>query len=106
MDIPHNLLTGVVHSLASILMETKDKDDQRHTKFMRRLVCLPLYDTTTGNDATTVVHVRAKAAHKFTSILPPIMQSRNPTAKCSLKNSPWIHRRVTQNNTPGGVPLI
>ena len=32
---------------------------------------------------------------------PAIMQSRNPTAKRQL-----VHRRLTRNNTPGGVPLI
>jgi hypothetical protein len=36
----------------------------------------------------------------------PIMQARNPTAKRVLKSTPRIHRRLTQNNTPGGVPLI
>jgi hypothetical protein len=37
---------------------------------------------------------------------PPIMQSRNPTAKCHLKNTPQMHRRQTRNNTPGAVPII
>ena len=37
---------------------------------------------------------------------PPIMQSRNPTAKRHLKNTPWIHQHQTQNNTPGVVPFI
>jgi hypothetical protein len=37
---------------------------------------------------------------------PLIMQAWNPTAKRVLKNTPRIHRRLTQNNTPGGVPLI
>jgi hypothetical protein len=37
---------------------------------------------------------------------PAIMQSRNPTAKRMLKNNPRIHHHVTQNNTPGGLPLI
>ncbi len=37
---------------------------------------------------------------------PAIMQSRNPTAKRMLKNNPRIHRRMTRNNTPGGLPLI
>ncbi len=36
----------------------------------------------------------------------PIMQARNPTAKEILKNTPRLHRRVTQNNTPRGLPLI
>ncbi len=37
---------------------------------------------------------------------PAIMQSRNPTTKWMLKNNPRIHRRVMQNNTPGGLLLI
>jgi hypothetical protein len=38
--------------------------------------------------------------------VPPILQSRNPTAKRTLKDTPCVHQRVTQNNTPGGVPKI
>jgi hypothetical protein len=37
---------------------------------------------------------------------PPIFQSRNPTAKRTLKDMPPVHQRVTRNNTPGGVPKI
>jgi len=37
---------------------------------------------------------------------PPIMHAHNLTAKRHLKNTPHIHRRQTQNNTPGAVPLI
>jgi hypothetical protein len=37
---------------------------------------------------------------------PPILQARNPTAKRTLKDTPRLHQRVTQNNTPGGVPKI
>jgi hypothetical protein len=37
---------------------------------------------------------------------PPSMQACNPTSKWALKNTPQIHRRVTRNNTPGGVPMI
>ena len=36
---------------------------------------------------------------------PPIMQSRNPTAKRHLKNTPRTHQRQTRNN-PGAVLLI
>ena len=36
----------------------------------------------------------------------PIMQSRNPTAKRNLKQTPRTHRRHTRNNTPGAVPPI
>ena len=37
---------------------------------------------------------------------PPIMTSRNPTAKRALKNTPRLHRRQTRNNTPGIVPVV
>ncbi len=37
---------------------------------------------------------------------PPIMQSRNPTAKRALKDTPCLLRQVTRNNTPGVVPAI
>jgi len=36
----------------------------------------------------------------------PILQSRNPTAKRILKNTPRVHGCVTRNNTPGAVPMI
>jgi hypothetical protein len=36
----------------------------------------------------------------------PIIKERNPTAKRDLKNTPRLHRRLTKNNTPGGIPLI
>ncbi len=32
---------------------------------------------------------------------PAIIESRNPTAKQALKNTPRLHLRVTRNNTPG-----
>ncbi len=32
---------------------------------------------------------------------PGIMESRNPTAKRNLKNTPRVHSRVTRNNVPG-----
>jgi hypothetical protein len=37
---------------------------------------------------------------------PPIMQAQNLTAKRVLKLTPQLHRRLTQNKTPGGIPLI
>ena len=39
---------------------------------------------------------------------PGIMESRNPTTKRALKDTPRLHRRVTRNNTPGVVadPII
>jgi hypothetical protein len=38
--------------------------------------------------------------------VPAIMKSRNPMAKQAVKTTPLVHRQVTRNNTPGGVPLI
>jgi hypothetical protein len=35
---------------------------------------------------------------------PNIMQSQNPTAKRTVKNTVRLHRRVTRDNTPGIVP--
>ncbi len=63
MVIPFNLLRGV-HSLTALLT-----DDTKYTAvhggmtFMRPKR-LPLYDDTIANNASTVVHVHAKAAHK------------------------------------------
>jgi hypothetical protein len=37
--------------------------------------------------------------------VPAIMQSRNPTAKGTLKNTPRLHRRITRNNIPGIIPV-
>ncbi len=37
---------------------------------------------------------------------PLIIQARNSTVKRVLKITPWLHRQLTQNNTPGGIPLI
>jgi len=37
---------------------------------------------------------------------PAIMQTRDPTAKCNLITTKGIHRRQTQNNTPGALPGI
>jgi hypothetical protein len=36
---------------------------------------------------------------------PAIMESQNPTTKQALTNMPRIHWRVTQNNTPGIIPI-
>ncbi len=36
---------------------------------------------------------------------PGIMQSHNPTAKQTLKNTPCLHQRVTGNNTLGIMPV-
>jgi hypothetical protein len=36
---------------------------------------------------------------------PPVMITRNPTAKRILRNTPRLHRRITRNNTPGILPV-
>jgi hypothetical protein len=37
---------------------------------------------------------------------PPILQSRNPTTKHTLRDTPHLHHPVTRNNTPGAVLAI
>jgi hypothetical protein len=63
MAIPYDQLKGI-HALTAILTEaTKYKAEHGNAKF----VCparLPLYDKNIADDATTVVRVRAEAAHK------------------------------------------
>ncbi len=63
MVIPYDLLTGV-HSLMAILMEAGKYKAYHGNHTFVRPSRLPLYDATIDNDATTVVCVRAKAAHK------------------------------------------
>ncbi len=63
MVIPYNLLTGV-HSLTAFLMEAGKYEAYHGNHTFVRPSCLPLYDTTIDNNATTVVRIRAKAAHK------------------------------------------
>jgi hypothetical protein len=63
MVIPFDLFRGV-HSLTALLT-----DDTKYTANHsgKMFVCpkrLPLYDDTIANDASTVVHVHAEAAHK------------------------------------------
>jgi hypothetical protein len=63
MVIPFDLFGGV-HSLTALLMDdTKYTADHSGKKFVRPKR-LPLYDDTIANDASTVVRVRAEAAHK------------------------------------------
>ena len=63
MVIPYDQLNGL-HSLTAILTEAaKYKTDHGNAKFVRP-ACLPLYDKNITDDATTVVRVRAEAAHK------------------------------------------
>ncbi len=63
MVIPYDLVTGV-HSLTAILMEAlKYKAEHGNHKFVPPSR-LPLYDATIDDNTTTVVHIRAEAAHK------------------------------------------
>ncbi len=63
MVIPYDQLLGV-HSLTAILTEAaKYEAGHGGSKFVRPSR-LPLYDRNIANDATTIVHVCAKAAHK------------------------------------------
>ncbi len=63
MVTPYDQLLGV-HSLMVILAEaTKYEADHGGTKFVRPSR-LPLYNKNIADDATTIVHVCAKAVHK------------------------------------------
>jgi hypothetical protein len=63
MVIPYDLLTGV-HSLTAILMEAGKYEAYHGNHTFMRPSHLPLYDPTIDNNATTVVRIRAEAAHK------------------------------------------
>jgi hypothetical protein len=64
MVTPYDQLLGA-HSLTAILMEaTKYEADHGASKFVRPSR-LPLYDRNNADDATTVVRVCTKAAHRF-----------------------------------------
>ena len=63
MVIPYDQLKGT-HSLTAILTEAaKYKADHGNNKFVHPS-CLPLYDTSIADNATTVIRVCAEAAHK------------------------------------------
>jgi len=63
MVIPYDQLNGI-HSLTAILTEAvKYEAEHGNYKFVRPSR-LPLYDKNIADDATTVVRVRAVAAHK------------------------------------------
>jgi hypothetical protein len=63
MVIPYDQLLGV-HSLIAILVEAaKYKANHGGAKFVRPS-CLPLYNKNITDDATTIIHVCTKAAHK------------------------------------------
>jgi hypothetical protein len=62
MVIPYNQLNGV-DSHTAILTKAVKYEGNHGAKFVCP-ACLPLYDKTIADDATTVIRVCAKAAHK------------------------------------------
>ncbi len=62
MVIPYDQLNGV-HSLTAILTKAVKYEADHGAKFVHP-DCLPLYDKTIADNATTVICVRAEAAHK------------------------------------------
>ncbi len=63
MEIPYDQLGGT-HSLVGILMEaTRYAADHGGATFVRPL-CLPLYDATIADNATTAVRVCTESAHQ------------------------------------------
>jgi hypothetical protein len=63
MVIPYDQLGGV-HSLTAILMDPAKYATNHGGATFRHPTCLPLYDSSIANNATTIVCVRAESAHK------------------------------------------
>ena len=64
MEIPYNQVGGI-HSLTAIITDgVRYAADHGGNVFFNRPVCLPLYDASIADNATTVVRVRSEAAHK------------------------------------------
>ncbi len=63
MEIPYDQLGGN-HSLMAILWDTVTYAANHGGNAFKRPIRLPLYDGNIADDATTVVRVRAEAAHK------------------------------------------
>jgi hypothetical protein len=63
MVIPYDQLNGI-HVLMAILADAAKYELEHGNKTFVRPIRLPLYDKDIANDATTVVRVRAEAAHK------------------------------------------
>jgi hypothetical protein len=63
MEIPYDLLRGV-HSLTAIIMDGVRYAADHGGNAFKPPARLPLYDSSIADDATTVVRVRAEAAHK------------------------------------------
>ncbi len=63
MEIPYDQLGGL-HSLTAIITDGVRYAADHGGNAFKRPVRLPLYDGGIADDATTVVRVRAEAAHK------------------------------------------
>jgi hypothetical protein len=63
MEIPYNQLGGT-HSLVGILTDARRYAANHGGATFVRPLCLPLYDVTIADDATTVVCICAESAHQ------------------------------------------
>jgi hypothetical protein len=63
MEVPYDQLGGV-HSLTSLITDNVRYAAEHGGNSFKRPIRLPLYDTSIKDDATTVIRVRAEAAHK------------------------------------------
>jgi hypothetical protein len=63
MEIPYDQLGGI-HSLTAILWDIVTYAADHGGNAFKRPIQLPLYDGNIADDATTVIRVRAEAAHK------------------------------------------
>ena len=96
MVVPYDLLNGV-HSLTAILTEAvKYEAEHGNAKFVRPSR-LPLYDKNIADDATTVVRVRAEAAHKarlddYASYEAAELESPNFSAMSSMRSGTTISK--------------
>ncbi len=63
MEIPYDQLWGV-YSLTAIITDGVRYAADHGGNAFRRPACLPLYDNNITDDATTVIRIRAEAAHK------------------------------------------
>jgi hypothetical protein len=63
MDIPYDQLGGT-HSFVGILTDAKRYAANHGGATFVRPLCLPLYDATITDNATTVIRIRAESAHQ------------------------------------------
>jgi len=63
MEVPYHQLGGV-HSLTSLITDDVRYATEHGGNAFKRPIRLPLYDSSIKDNATTVVRVRAEAAHK------------------------------------------